>query len=52
MAWSDWATVVVTGGLGLAGLYFANSVKRRAREDLDQRGRREALRRTARCGRT
>ena len=36
MAWSDWATVVVTGGLGLAGLYFANSVKRRARQDLDR----------------
>jgi hypothetical protein len=36
MAWSEWATVVVTGGLGLAGLYFANSVKRRARQDLDR----------------
>jgi hypothetical protein len=36
MAWSDWATVAVTGGLGLAGLYFANSVKRRARQDLDR----------------
>ena len=36
MAWSDWASVVVTGGLGLAGLYFANSLKRRARQDLDR----------------
>jgi hypothetical protein len=36
MAWSDWASVAVTGGLGLAGLYFANSLKRRARQDLDR----------------
>jgi hypothetical protein len=36
MALSDWASVAVTGGLGLAGLYFANSLKRRARQDLDR----------------
>jgi hypothetical protein len=36
MAVSDWASVAVTGGLGLAGLYFANSLKRRARQDLDR----------------
>ena len=47
MAWSDWATVAVTGGLGLAGLYFANSLKRRARQDLD---REVAEKRFAACG--
>jgi hypothetical protein len=36
MAWSDWAGIATTGVLGAAGLYFANSVRRRARADLDR----------------
>jgi hypothetical protein len=36
MAWSDWVGVATTGVLGAAGLYFANSFRRRARADLEQ----------------
>jgi hypothetical protein len=36
MAWSDWVGVATTGVLGAAGLYFANSVRRRTRADLDR----------------
>jgi hypothetical protein len=36
MAWSDWVGVATTGVLGAAGLYFANSLRRRARADLEQ----------------
>jgi hypothetical protein len=36
MAWSDWAGIATTGVLGAAGLYFANSVQRRTRADLDR----------------
>jgi hypothetical protein len=36
MALSDWAAIATTGVLGVAGLYFANSVRRRARADLDR----------------
>jgi hypothetical protein len=36
MAWSDWVGVATTGVLGAAGLYFANSVRRRARAELDR----------------
>jgi hypothetical protein len=35
MAWSDWAGIATTGVLGAAGLYFANSVRRRTQADLD-----------------
>jgi hypothetical protein len=35
MAWSDWVGVATTGVLGAAGLYFANSVRRRTRADLE-----------------
>jgi hypothetical protein len=35
MAWSDWAGIATTGVVGAAGLYFANSVRRRTRADLD-----------------
>src|SRR4051794_12785814 len=35
MAWSDWAGVATTGVLGAAGLYFANSFRRRTRADLE-----------------
>jgi hypothetical protein len=52
MAWSDWATVAVTGGLGLAGLDFADSVKRRARQDLDREVAERRFAASARCGRT
>lgn len=36
MASSDWAAIASTTALGAAGLYFANSVRRRTRADLDR----------------